>query len=235
MKELAKLIYDEMRVVEIWNPVTDEYWYFSGEEKGVLIRKGGKIMAYSASIEDAAKFLAVIYHDFIERMDFYLNALKNGKSRYWEFANHFGVEVMVGFGSETDPDDQKWFVVCGGDLAFTSPALEEVAEYLKEEHLNFDETLPPIKSLDDPRLMPSQEAAEKWGFDPVNIREPENRKKFPPGTIRKFGRQWVVLEEGMYYVFGMPKGKDPTYEQYKAQVHQPRNRLKKHNSLNEKN
>lgn len=60
-------------------------------------------------------------------------------------------------------------------------------------------------NLNDKRLMSTSEAAERWGFkSDSTIR---NRvKEFPGGTIRKFGKSWVVSEEGMIKVFGKPKG-----------------------------
>lgn len=59
-------------------------------------------------------------------------------------------------------------------------------------------------NLNDKRLMSTSEAAERWGFkSDSTIR---NRvKEFPDGTIRKFGKSWVVSEEGMVKVFGKPK------------------------------
>jgi hypothetical protein len=67
--------------------------------------------------------------------------------------------------------------------------------------------------LNDSRILSTLEAAEKWGISTGRIRQRE--KEFPPGTLRKFGKQWVVLDIGMYYVFGMPKKKDPVAETQK--------------------
>lgn len=59
-------------------------------------------------------------------------------------------------------------------------------------------------NLNDPRYMDTSEAIKRWGFkSDSTIR---NRvKDFPIGTIRKFGKSWVVTEEGMKKVFGEPK------------------------------
>lgn len=51
--------------------------------------------------------------------------------------------------------------------------------------------------------MSGSEAAERWNIDPSNIRL--RHQEFPEGTIRKFGKSWVVTEEGMYAVFGRPR------------------------------
>jgi hypothetical protein len=59
-------------------------------------------------------------------------------------------------------------------------------------------------NLNDSRIMSTKEAAEKWGFkDDSTIRK--RITEFPPGTARKFGKQWVVTEEGMLVVFGEPR------------------------------
>jgi Helix-turn-helix domain len=49
-------------------------------------------------------------------------------------------------------------------------------------------------------LMSTKEAAETWGLDESSIRK--RIDDFPPGTVRKFGKQWVVTREGMKKVFG---------------------------------
>ncbi|WP_198936656.1 helix-turn-helix domain-containing protein [Anoxybacillus kestanbolensis] len=52
----------------------------------------------------------------------------------------------------------------------------------------------------DGYLMSTKEAAERWGIDESYIRRKIN--EFPPGTTRKFGKQWVVTKNGMNAVFG---------------------------------
>jgi hypothetical protein len=63
----------------------------------------------------------------------------------------------------------------------------------------------PLISLDDPRILSTAEAAERWGVTTGRIRQKQKEGGFPPGTIRKFGKQWVVLEDGMYVAFGTPR------------------------------
>lgn len=52
----------------------------------------------------------------------------------------------------------------------------------------------------DGELMSTKEAADCWGIDESYIRRKIH--KFPPGTARKFGKQWVVTKNGMNAVFG---------------------------------
>lgn len=56
----------------------------------------------------------------------------------------------------------------------------------------------------DGELMSTKEAADRWGIDESYIRRKIN--EFPPGTVRKFGKQWVVSKAGMESVFGNRKG-----------------------------
>lgn len=59
--------------------------------------------------------------------------------------------------------------------------------------------------LNDPDIMSTKEAAERWRFKTdSSIRQRIN--EFPPGTARKFGRDWVVTAEGMEAVFGKEGG-----------------------------
>jgi hypothetical protein len=57
--------------------------------------------------------------------------------------------------------------------------------------------------LDDPSIMSASDAAKQWGITDSRIRQVTD--KFPKGTIRKLGKQWVVLERGMKAVFGDPR------------------------------
>ncbi|WP_010498326.1 helix-turn-helix domain-containing protein [Paenibacillus elgii] len=57
--------------------------------------------------------------------------------------------------------------------------------------------------LDDPRIMSASEAASRWGITDARLRQLTS--EFPKGSIRKFGKQWVVTEEGMETVFGKPR------------------------------
>lgn len=53
-------------------------------------------------------------------------------------------------------------------------------------------------------LMSTREAAELWGIDESTIRKRIN--DFPVGSVRKFGKQWVITHAGMKKVFGIKKG-----------------------------
>jgi len=57
--------------------------------------------------------------------------------------------------------------------------------------------------LNDSRMMDTTQAAEEWNIDSSYIRQ--YKDKFPKGTIRKFGKQFVVTAQGMYAVFGDPR------------------------------
>ena len=66
------------------------------------------------------------------------------------------------------------------------------------------------KFLSD-ELMSTKEAAVLWGLDESSIRKRVN--DFPPGTIRKFGKQWVVSRKGMEKIFGK-RGTEMTLGQF---------------------
>ncbi|QSF43493.1 helix-turn-helix domain-containing protein [Paenibacillus tianjinensis] len=55
-------------------------------------------------------------------------------------------------------------------------------------------------NLDDERILSAAEACDKWGIENSTLRKAIDR--FPKGTIRKFGKQWVVTKYGMDKVFG---------------------------------
>lgn len=57
-------------------------------------------------------------------------------------------------------------------------------------------------NLDNPQIMSASEAAKRWGLNDSRLRQKID--DFPKGTIRKFGKQWVVTESGMNKVFGKP-------------------------------
>ncbi|MBQ2612827.1 MAG: hypothetical protein IJG19_02980 [Methanobrevibacter sp.] len=54
-------------------------------------------------------------------------------------------------------------------------------------------------NLDSKDIMDAKEAAERWGKSENYVRQMYRKypDKFPPGTIRKFGKQIVVTREGM--------------------------------------
>lgn len=60
--------------------------------------------------------------------------------------------------------------------------------------------------------MDAKEASKIWGHAENYVRMfvrmfvKQNPEKFPKGTIRKFGKQWVVTTEGMEAITGV---KDP--------------------------
>ena len=67
--------------------------------------------------------------------------------------------------------------------------------------------------LNSPDIMDAKEAAKIWGKNDGHVRTfyKQNPGKFPDGSIRKFGRAWVVTTEGMEAITGV---KDPR-KQYK--------------------
>ncbi|ALS22260.1 helix-turn-helix domain-containing protein [Paenibacillus naphthalenovorans] len=73
--------------------------------------------------------------------------------------------------------------------------IKETFNIENEQHNTID--------LNDPRIMSSAEACEQWGIDDSTLRKAHNR--FPIGSIRKFGRDWVVTDFGMNQVFGRRK------------------------------
>lgn len=48
-------------------------------------------------------------------------------------------------------------------------------------------------------IMDTKEAAERWGKSENYVRQMYRKypNKFPPGTIRKFGKQILITREGM--------------------------------------
>lgn len=63
-------------------------------------------------------------------------------------------------------------------------------------------------NLNSPDIMDAKEASVIWGHaeNYVRLFVKQNPDKFPEGTIRKFGKQWVVTTEGMEAITGV---KDP--------------------------
>lgn len=63
-------------------------------------------------------------------------------------------------------------------------------------------------NLNSPDIMDAKEASKIWGHaeNYVRLFVKQNPNKFPEGTIRKFGKQWVVTTEGMEAITGV---KDP--------------------------
>lgn len=63
-------------------------------------------------------------------------------------------------------------------------------------------------NLNNKDIMDSKEASKIWGkaSNYVRLRYKQSPNKFPSGSIRKFGRSWVVTTEAMEAVTGI---KDP--------------------------
>ncbi|WP_412988366.1 helix-turn-helix domain-containing protein [Pediococcus siamensis] len=61
--------------------------------------------------------------------------------------------------------------------------------------------------LNDQDYMGSHEASTMWGKQKDYVRTIYNKypKRFPKGTIRKFGKQLIVTREGMEAVTGVKK------------------------------
>lgn len=62
--------------------------------------------------------------------------------------------------------------------------------------------------LNNPNIMDAGDASEIWGHSKNYVRRTykSNPSKFPEGSIRKFGKQWIVTTEGMEAITGV---KDP--------------------------
>lgn len=63
-------------------------------------------------------------------------------------------------------------------------------------------------NLNDPNIMDAKDASKIWGHAENYVRRTykSNPSKFPKGSIRKFGKQWIVTTEGMEAITGV---KDP--------------------------
>ena len=63
-------------------------------------------------------------------------------------------------------------------------------------------------NLNDPNIMDAGDASRIWGHAENYVRRTykSNPLKFPEGSIRKFGKQWIVTTEGMEAITGI---KDP--------------------------
>lgn len=63
-------------------------------------------------------------------------------------------------------------------------------------------------NLNDPNIMDAGDASKIWGHAKNYVRRTykSNPSKFPEGSIRKFGKQWIVTTEGMEAITGV---KDP--------------------------
>lgn len=68
--------------------------------------------------------------------------------------------------------------------------------------------------LNSADIMDAKEASKIWGHaeNYVRLIMKQNPERFPKGTIRKFGKQWVVTTEGMEAATGK---KDPRIQEEK--------------------
>jgi hypothetical protein len=85
---------------------------------------------------------------------------------------------------------------------------DKKTDELETLSLNLRNELEKLKrhiNLKDQRILSSAEACIKWDIADSTLRR--RVQDFPEGTIRKFSTTWVVTEEGMNHVFGMPKPK----------------------------
>lgn len=64
--------------------------------------------------------------------------------------------------------------------------------------------------LNDPDIMTSSEASERWGLSQSYIRQMfiKYPDKFKAGTYRKFGIVFVITKEGMEHLTGKKELKD---------------------------
>lgn len=74
-------------------------------------------------------------------------------------------------------------------------------------------------NLDNPNIMSimsAREAGEIWGLNEgfVRVHMREGRDHFPPGIIRKFGKQWIITTRGMEAITGVkdPRRKNRRYK-----------------------
>ncbi|GEL15437.1 helix-turn-helix domain-containing protein [Pediococcus cellicola] len=72
--------------------------------------------------------------------------------------------------------------------------------------------------LNDEDYMGSHEASTMWGKQKDYVRTIYNKypKRFPEGTIRKFGKQLIVTREGMETVTGIKKSQLAEIKRNKA-------------------
>lgn len=63
-------------------------------------------------------------------------------------------------------------------------------------------------NLNDPNIMDAGDASKIWDHAENYVRRTykSNPSKFPEGSIRKFGKQWIVTTEGVEDITGI---KDP--------------------------
>lgn len=72
-------------------------------------------------------------------------------------------------------------------------------------------------NLNDPNIMDAGDASQIWGHAKNYVRRTykSNPSKFPQGSIRKFGKQWIVTTKGMEAITGVkdPRRKDIKFDE----------------------
>ena len=145
----------------------------------------------------------------------------NGKYMAIEKKYGFVLKILDGFGVEIE--DGNNMVIVRGDwldwydeetdslldaapIDFENGKLLEINdEYIAIEKkegfvLKIVDDLGNVEKILYDELMSTKEAAELWGIDESSIRK--RIDDFPPGTVRKFGKQWVISRKGMKKIFG---------------------------------
>lgn len=202
IREMLSQVLRENGRTQVINPVTEDYFEIERTEPShIRVEKNGKLLIDQTTEGVVAALLAGTYQDFIYQTADYLRAVQAGK--YWGFFAKDGKDVDIGF------DRDAWYVIKDGARVFDSENIEEMSDYIRRNLLPVI-VFEPFYTLYDFRILDATTAAERWGIDPSRIRQSIDR--FPRGTIRKFGKQWVVMVEGMYHVFGPPRVKDEETE-----------------------
>ncbi|UYL94090.1 hypothetical protein PK51_gp59 [Geobacillus phage vB_GthS_PK5.1] len=106
-------------------------------------------------------------------------------------------------------DEETDSIMDAAPIRFENGKLIEVTdEYVAIEKedgfvLQIVDGLGNVEKILSDELMSTKEAAEIWGLDESTIRK--RIDDFPSGTVRKFGKQWVVSRKGMEKIFGKRK------------------------------
>ena len=114
-------------------------------------------------------------------------------------------------------DEETDSIMDAAPIRFENGKLIEVTdEYVAIEKedgfvLQIVDGLGNVEKILSDELMSTKEAAELWGLDESSIRK--RIHDFPSGTVRKFGKQWVVSRKGMEKIFGK-RGKVMTLGQF---------------------
>lgn len=200
IREMLSQVLRENGRTQVINPITEDYFEIEKSQIDpacIRIEKNGKTLIDPVVISEAAALLVGTYQEFLDQTNDYLRAVQAGK--YWGFFDKEGKDVDISF------DRDEWHIIKDGNEVFHSWSIAKTAQYIWK-HLLPSKVLDPFYTLHDLRILDAASAAERWGIDPSRIRQSFDR--FPRGTIRKFGKQWVVTIEGMFHVFGPPRKKE---------------------------